>query len=129
MPNRRPDFNNPWSITLNYTFAYATSDNFYYYLGVSQDKYTNNIIQTFNISGDINITKKWKVGFTSGYDFTQKDLSYTSLDIYRDLHCWEMRFNWIPFGTRKGWSFTINVKAAVLQDLKLNMKRDFRDNY
>lgn len=130
MPNRRPDFNNPWSITLNYTFAYATGDNYYYYLGVSKDKYTNNIIQTFNVSGDINITKKWKVGFTTGYDFTQKDLSYTSLDIYRDLHCWEMRFNWIPFGTRKGWSFTINVKASVLQDvIKYNKKSDFRDNF
>ena len=92
-------------------------------------RHNGNIIQTLNVSGDINITKKWKIGFTTGYDFTQKDLSYTSLDIYRDLHCWEMRFNWIPFGTRKGWSFTINVKASVLQDLKYNMKRDFRENF
>jgi hypothetical protein len=102
-------------------------------MGITEEtaakKYNGNIIQTLNISGDINITKKWKIGFTTGYDFTQKDLSYTSLDVYRDLHCWEMRFNWIPFGMRRGWSFTINVKASVLQDLKYNMKRDFRENF
>lgn len=129
MPNKRPDFNNPWSITLNYSFNYSVNDNFYYYLGTSHDKYADNIIQTINVMGDFNITKKWKIGFTTGYDFVAKTLSYTSLDIYRDLHCWEMRFNWIPFGIRKGWSFTINVKASVLQDLKYNKKRDFRENF
>ena len=138
MPTKRPDFSNPWSITINYTFAYSMRDNPYFYVNPiyystipdnADKKYTHNIIQTLNVSGDVNITKKWKIGFTTGYDFTQKELSYTSLDIYRDLHCWEMRFNWIPFGTRKGWSFTINVKASVLQDLKYNMKRDFRDNF
>jgi lipopolysaccharide assembly outer membrane protein LptD (OstA) len=141
MPNKRPDFSNPWSLTLNYTFAYTVRDNNFYYvnslhyqrMGITEEtaakKYNGNIIQTLNISGDINITKKWKIGFTTGYDFTQKDLSYTSLDVYRDLHCWEMRFNWIPFGMRRGWSFTINVKASVLQDLKYNMKRDFRENF
>ncbi len=129
MPNKRPDFSNPWSITLNYSFNYSVNDNFYYYLGTSHDKYKNNIIQTLNIMGDFNITKKWKIGFTTGYDFVAKTLSYTSLDIYRDLHCWEMRFNWIPFGLRRGWSFTINVKASVLQDLKYNKKHDFRENF
>lgn len=138
MPTRRPDFNNPWSVTINYTFAYTTRDNPYFYMAttrpfydplLAKKKYNQEIIQTLNVSGDINVTKKWKVGFTTGYDFIQKNLSYTSLDIYRDLHCWEMRFNWIPFGMRKGWSFTINVKASVLQDLKYNMKRDFRENF
>lgn len=141
MPTKRPDFSNPWSITINYTFAYTVNDNRYYYMNSYwhdkynltadqiEKKYNGKIIQTLNISGDINITKKWKIGFTTGYDFTQKDLSYTSLDIYRDLHCWEMRFNWIPLGPRRGWSFTINVKASVLQDLKIPLKRDFRENF
>ena len=141
MPNVRPDFDNNWSITINYTFAYNVKDNNYYYMSpnyrllynistdLAKKKYNGQIIQTLNIVGEFNITKKWKIGFTTGYDFTQKKLSYTSIDIYRDLHCWEMRFNWIPFGTRRGWSFTINVKASALQDLKYNMKRDFRENF
>jgi hypothetical protein len=38
-----------------------------------------------------------------------------------------MRFNWIPTGARQSWNFTINAKASILQDLKLNKKKDFRD--
>lgn len=140
MPSKRPDFSNPWSLTLSYTFAYTVKDNTYFYMnpiyyslyGLYKEDvekaHTGRIVQTLNLSGDFNITKKWKIGFTTGYDFEQKDFSYTSIDIYRDLHCWEMRFNWIPFGARRGWSFTINVKASVLQDLKYNKKKDFREN-
>ena len=91
--------------------------------------YAHNIVHTLNVAGDINITKKWRIGFTTGYDFVQKSLSYTSLDFYRDMHCWEMSFNWIPVGYRKGWSFTINVKSSTLRDvLKYKKERDFRDN-
>ena len=128
MPSNKPDFTNPWNLTLNYTFNYNVSENYGYYIADTILHYNQDIIQTLNIVGDFNITKKWKIGFTTGYDFKNKNFSYTSFDFYRDLHCWEMRFNWIPFGYRKGWSFTINVKASVLKDLKYNFKRDFRDN-
>jgi hypothetical protein len=128
MPNKRPDFKNPWNININYTFAYVTNDNPQYYMFRNEKKYTGNIVQTINVSGDVNITRKWKIGFTTGYDIQNKSFSYTSVDIYRDLHCWEMRLNWIPLGYRKGWNFQINVKASVLQDLKYKMQRDFRDN-
>jgi hypothetical protein len=63
----------------------------------------------------------------SGYDFVAKDFSFTSIDIYRDLHCWEMRFNWIPFGFRQSYNFSINVKSGMLQDLKLNRRRQWFD--
>jgi hypothetical protein len=80
-----------------------------------------------NFSGDVSITEKWKVSFSSGYDFVQKEISFTSIDIYRDLHCWEMRFNWIPFGFRQSYNFSINVKSGMLQDLKLNRRRQWFD--
>jgi len=127
-PNTRPDFKNPWSVTINYTFAYITSDNIYYYMDRANKMYNSNFVQTVNVSADINITRKWRFEVLTGYDIQQKDFSYTEFRIYRDLHCWEMRFNWIPWGYRQGWSFQINVKASVLQDLKLKMQRDFREN-
>ena len=123
----------PWSLTFNYTFTYGINDNLEYYRQVFMypdlKPYAHNIVHTLNVAGDINITKKWRFGFTTGYDFVQKSLSYTSLDFYRDMHCWEMSFNWIPVGYRKGWSFTINVKSSTLRDvLKYKKERDFRDN-
>lgn len=119
----------PWSLTFNYTFTYGINDNIYYYMLRDTNRYVNNMVHTINVTGDIHVTKKWKIGFATGYDFVQKSMSYTSIDIYRDMHCWEMSFNWIPFGYRKGWGFTINVKAAVLKDvLKYNRPNDYRNN-
>ena len=119
----------PWSFTFNYTFSYGINDNIYYYMLRDTVKYTRNMVHTLNVVGSVYLTRKWKVGFTTGYDFVQKDLSYTSIDVYRDMHCWEMSFNWVPFGYRKGWGFTINVKASVLKDvLKYDHHSDYRDN-
>lgn len=118
-----------WSFTFNYSFTYGLNDNLAYYRLIDTNKYTHNMVHTLNVQGEFYVTRKWRVGFTTGYDFVQKSMSYTSLDIHRDMHCWEMSFNWIPFGYRKGWNFTINVKGAVLRDvLKLNLHNDFRDN-
>lgn len=117
------NWNNPWSFSFNYNLVY--NNRFLYTNGRQEEK---DLIQTFGFSGNVNVTPKWKVDVTSGYDFESNKLSYTSMSVYRDLHCWEMRFNWIPIGYLKSWNFYIKVKAEILQDLKLNRKKDFRDN-
>ena len=123
----------PWSLTFNYSFTYGINDNLdyyrYIYWGEELKPYKHNMVHTLNVTGDVQVTKKWRIGFTTGYDFVQKSLSYTSLDFYRDMHCWEMSFNWIPIGYRKGWQFTINVKSSALKDvLKLRIPHDFTNN-
>ena len=123
-PKAYIDWNTPWSLTLNYNLRRTTNVTYAAYMGVA----TNQLVQTLTVNGDVSFSPKWKVGFSTGWDFTNHGLSYTSLNIYRDLHCWEMRFNWIPIGSYKSWNFTINVKAQALQDLKLTKKKDYRDN-
>jgi hypothetical protein len=119
------DWSIPWDVTFSYSFRYDAVRNYPDYIYQK----TTTIVQTLGASGNISITPKWKIGFRTGWDFISHDLSYTSISIYRDLHCWEMRFNWIPIGTQKSWNFSINAKASILQDLKLNKKKDFRDNF
>lgn len=85
--------------------------------------------QTMNFSGDLKPTKYWKLGITSGYDFINKQISYTSFDIYRDLKCWEARINWVPFGFRKSYSITINLKTGMLSDIKVPRQRQWYDNF
>nr|HMS52049.1 hypothetical protein [Chitinophagales bacterium] len=87
----------------------------------------NQITQTIALNGDINLTYKWKIGFSTGYDLTNKDISRTSIDIYRDLHCWEILFTIAPFGQYKRYDFTLRAKSPTLQDLKLSRKRNWRD--
>jgi hypothetical protein len=86
-------------------------------------------IQTLNFSGDVGITKYWKLGVTSGYDFTNRNLSYTSINLYRDLKCWEARIDWVPFGFRKSYSLTINLKTSMLSDVKIPRQRQWYDNF
>ena len=123
-PNAYVDWTTPWSLTLSYNLSYTTNVTYAAMMGTT----TNRVVQTLNINGDISITPKWKFTFSTGWDFTNHGLSYTNLSVYRDLHCWEMRFNWIPIGSYKSWNFTINVKAQALKDLKLTKKKDYRDN-
>ncbi|MBP7496712.1 MAG: LPS-assembly protein LptD [Bacteroidales bacterium] len=121
--NKETDYAIPWDLNISYSFQHSSAYSVY-----SKD-FQKNQIQTLNFNGNINLTKKWKIGFNSGIDFKTKEFSYTSINIYRDLHCWEAVFNWIPTGFRKSYNFTIRVKANVLQDLKLTKKTDWRDSY
>lgn len=114
-PDAFVDFTIPWSFT------------FYYNINYSKPGFTETTTQSATFNGDISLTKKWKISLTSGYDFTNKKMTLTSINIYRDLHCWEMRVNWVPFGFRQSYSIDINVKSSVLKDLKLSRRKDWYD--
>ena len=115
------NFNVSWNANLAYSFNYTTTYN-------TQTKiYDRTPVQNLIASGSFNLTSKWKLGSSMIYDFNQKQFVVNSIDVYRDLHCWEMRFNWMPMGYLKSWTFTINVKASILKDLKWDKKKDFRD--
>jgi len=124
-PDEYINWNVSWSLNLSYHFTYTNVKS--YINQVWSPRKT--LVQTLGLSGQINITPNWKFTFRTGWDFTSNQLSYTSVNLYRNLHCWEMRFSWIPIGPRKSWNFTINVKASILKDLKLTKKKDFRDSY
>lgn len=110
------DFSIPWNLNISYNISYSKT-------GFEK----SSIMQSMNFSGDVNLTAKWKLGISSGYDFVNKTLVYPNVNLHRDLHCWEMRFNWIPTGNRGSYSIDINVKASVLQDLKLSRRRSWFD--
>lgn len=116
------DFSVPWNISLSYSLSHVTQ-----YVAREMG-YDTNIVQTLSISGNVSLTPQWKIAVTTGYDFVSKGMSYTSIDIYRDLHCWEMRFNWIPFGYYKSWNFVINIKAPSLRDVKYQKQKNYMEN-
>ncbi len=114
------DYNIPWNLNLSYTFNYNNNP---LAIGEQQTK----IQPTLMLSGDIKLTPKWKVGFSTGYDFSLKQITFTNINIYRDLHCWDMGFDWVPTGVYRRYMFTIKAKSALLQDLKLNKRREWFD--
>ncbi len=112
-----PVFNVPWSMNVSYSLNY------------SKPGLKSTITQGITFRGNISLTKKMSVTYSSGYDFTGKKITPTQIGITRDLHCWEMNFNWVPNGTLKMWNFTIRVKSPVLGDLKYERRKDFHDTY
>lgn len=124
------DYSVPWSLRFSYSLNYNT--NILYprpnpNLASTGPTTDRKILQNLNFSGDINLTPNWRIGFSSGYNFELKEITYTSLDIYRDLHCWEILINWIPFGFRQSYNLTLRVKSSVLQDLKLTRRTHHLD--
>ena len=97
----------PWSLRLSYSSTYSNSNR--------QNEISNN---TLMFSGDIELTPKWKVGTSSGYDFKNQGFTYTQFRFSRDLDSWKLNFNWVPFGTRTSYYFFIGVSSSFLSDLK-----------
>ncbi len=113
------DFNIPWSISFDYKINYSKLFN-------NEDPFR--LIQTIGVNGTLKITENWMIDYLTNYDITEKQFSFSSIDIRRDLHCWEMAFHWVPFGNLQSYSIQINVKSAMLQDLKLQRRRNWYDN-
>ena len=113
----------PWSLSLTYSLRYGMQHTYSNYILTKED----DIVQTLGFRGSVQLTPNWKFSFTSGYDFEANDLSYTQIQIHRDLHCWEMHFSWIPFGTWQSWNFSINIKSSMFKDLKVEKKKSHLD--
>jgi hypothetical protein len=115
-PSQYIDWDIPWNLTVGYNLAYARQVN-----------NTTNITQAMNVSGDLSISEKWKVNFNTGYNFDSKEITQTMIGIARDLHCWQMNVNWVPFGRFTSYNIDIRVKSSILQDLKVSRRRTFFD--
>ena len=110
------DFDIPWSLRINYSWSY------------NKPRHTKSIAHTIDLSGDLSLTKKWKIGGRTGYDFVNKEVTITNMTISRDLHCWTMKMSVVPFGPRKSYSFSINANSAILRDLKWDKRKSWWDN-
>jgi hypothetical protein len=102
----------PWDIRLAHSLTYSNNK--------AQKQITNNSLM---FSGNISLSKKWKIGGSSGYDFKNSGVTYTQLRFERDLDSWKMNFNWVPFSTRASWYFFIGIKSSLLSDLKYDKRR------
>ena len=102
----------PWDIRIAHSLTYSNNR--------KQRDISNNSLM---MSANFELSKKWKVGGSSGYDFKNKGVTYTQLRFERDLDSWKMNFNWVPFSTRASWYFFIGIKSNLLSDLKYDKRR------
>jgi lipopolysaccharide assembly outer membrane protein LptD (OstA) len=123
-PEPYASFDVPWNLSMGYDATYSALNT---ELKNGVPVRTPLITHSGRINADLNLTKNWKIVVSSGYDFTTHQPSITKINIYRDLHCWTMSFEWIPFGTYRAYFFNIHIKASSLQDLKLEKRKEYYD--
>jgi hypothetical protein len=76
-----------------------------------------------------NLTEGWKFTASASYDLLTQVFAAPQIGIYRDLHCWEMNFTWVPTGFNQNYRFEIRLKAPMLQDLKVTKQQNVRSIY
>ncbi|MEO1219406.1 MAG: putative LPS assembly protein LptD [Bacteroidota bacterium] len=104
------DFRLPWSLQFTYHRQYA------YYVLTDKRKVSHQLA----FEGSMEITQCWKVNFSSTYDLGKRKLvgDVTTITLHRDMHCWQMDFDWRPLGRYASYEFSIGLKAPMLQDVK-----------
>lgn len=102
----------PWDLRLAYSVTYNNANR--------QKEISSHSVMA---SGNVELAPRWKVGFSSGYDFKQKGVTFTQLRFERDLESWRMSFNWVPFGTNTYWGFFIGISSSVLSDIKYDKRQ------
>ncbi|MGA1340179.1 MAG: putative LPS assembly protein LptD, partial [Flavobacteriaceae bacterium] len=113
-PKKPSEIKNPvyateiqWNFNLAYAVTYANEQR--------QSEFSNNSLM---FSGDIQLTPKWGMGVSSGYDFKNQGFTLTQIRIDRDLNDFRLNFDWTPFGAYERWYFFIGIKSSMLSDLK-----------
>ena len=110
-------YNVKWSLSFSYDFTRRKPTVF--------DSATT--VQTVRISGSLSPTDTWSVNASTGYDFTSKKMSYTTMTVSKDLHCFSARLTFSPFGNHKYYMFSIGAKSSMLSDLKYEKRDNWRN--
>ncbi|MDT8347166.1 MAG: putative LPS assembly protein LptD, partial [Flavobacteriaceae bacterium] len=113
LDKERYNFKIPWNLRLAYTMTYSNAQR--------QNEITSHSVM---FSGDFNISPRWQIGGSSGYDLKNNEFTFTQLRFQRDLESWNFSFNWVPFSPRTSWYFFIGIKANVFQDIKWDKRNE-----
>ena len=119
-------FKLPWSLTFSYGINMAEDRSAE--INIRNMRYPYKFTQNLNISGNIGISDNWRINFTSGYNFEFKKLTTTTMNISRDLHCFEMSCG-VVLAPYTSFNFTFRATSAMLADfLKYEKRSDSSSN-
>ncbi len=113
------DFNVPWTFSFDYSFNYMRPE----------PSQKSRVTQSIGLNGSMSITEAWRLTVNTNFDIVARQFAFTTFNISRELHCWDMSFNFVPFGYMKSYSFQINAKSSMLRDLKISKRRSHYDNF
>ena len=115
-------FKLPWSVSLSY--SYSIREDRSKDINIKTMRYPYSLTHSLNVSGNFKIGSRWNMTYSTGYDFTSKEMSMTTLNITRDLHCFNMSCG-LVFGPFTSYNFSIRANSSMLTDA---LKWDQRSN-
>lgn len=116
-------FKIPWSFSISYGISMAedrSAD-----INIKNMRYPYKLTHNLNFSGTIKISSNWNISASSGWDFTRHRLSMTTVNISRDMHCFDINCG-LVFGTYTSYNISLRAKASTLTDA---LKYDKRSSY
>jgi hypothetical protein len=115
-------FKMPWSLSLSYSYSIRedrTKD-----INIKTMRYPYSVTHSLNASGNLKLGSRWNVNYSSGYDFNTHEMSMTTVNISRDMHCFNMTCG-LVFGPFTSYNFSIRANSSMLTDA---LKWDQRSN-
>ena len=116
----------PWSFSISY--GITMRENTAAPINVERMRYPWMLSHSMNMSGNMKLTNKWNINFSSGWDFTYHDFTTTTMSVTRDLHCFNMSCS-VVLKPYTSYNFTVKANSAMLADLLKLKKRSSSNNY
>ncbi len=104
----------PWSLSISYSLVYSNTNTFNY----EKMQYDMKFTHSLSLNGNLGLGSGWKVSANMTYNFDYMQVTACTINISRDLHCWNMTASINPIGPFKSYTFHIGVNASILSDLK-----------
>jgi len=116
-------FEMPWSFSVSYgitMFEDRSKD-----INVKTMRYPYSFTQNLNFSGNLKLASNWNCNFSSGWDFNTKKISMTTVNISRDMHCFNISCG-LVFGFYTSYHISLRANASTLTDA---LKYDKKSSY
>lgn len=119
-------FTLPWSFSISY--GVTMSEDRSRDINIRTMRYPYKFVQNLNFSGNIKLSSNWNINMSSGYDFTNHAISMTTVNISRDMHCFNISGGMV-FGPFTSYHVTLRANASTLTDaLKYDKKSSYNSN-
>lgn len=120
------EYSLPWSFSISY--GINMREDTQAQIDVERMRYPWKFTHSMNMSGNMKLTNKWNINFSSGWDFTYHELTTTTMSVTRDLHCFNMSCSMVlkPYTS---YNFTIKANSGMLSDLLKVKKRSSYNSY
>lgn len=97
----------PWNVGLDFSYRWT--------FRFGQDARKSAVLNANNIR--FNLTPKWSVNTRIGYDFIEKELTPSQFSLRRSMVCWDLSFQFSPFGDFQYYSFRLSLSGGQIQSL------------